>query len=60
MHYNIKRCCIRNSGKIVLNVPAYTSPIRLRYIAGDLAGERLRVSGWGKTSDSKYKCLNIL
>jgi hypothetical protein len=57
MHYKIKRCCKRNYGKIILNVTAYISPIRLRNIAGDLAGERVRVSGWDKTSDSKYNIL---
>jgi hypothetical protein len=41
------------------NVSAYISPIRLRNIAGDLAGARVRVSGWGKTSDSKYNFLVI-
>jgi len=34
------------------NVLAYISPIRLRSILGDLAGESVRVSGWGTTSDS--------
>ena len=53
MHYKIKRCWRRNYSKIISNVSAYISPIRLRYVAGDLAGERVRVSGWGKTSDSK-------
>jgi hypothetical protein len=46
--------------KIILNVPVYISPIRIRDVAGDLSGVRLRVSGWGKTSDSKYNCLIIL
>ena len=55
-----QNCCKRNYSKIILNISAYISPIRLRYIAGDLAGARVRVSGWGKTSDSKYKFLNIL
>ena len=41
------------------NISAYISPIRLRNIAGDLAGSRVRVSGWGKTSDSKYNFLVI-
>jgi hypothetical protein len=59
MHYKIKRC-IRVCGKMVLNISAYISPIRLRNTAGDLAGARLRVSGWGRTSDSKYNCLIIL
>jgi hypothetical protein len=36
------------------NVSAYISPIRLRNIGGDLAGERVRVSGWGITYDGKY------
>ena len=43
-----------------MNITAYISPIRLRNIAGDLAGVRARVSGWGKTSDSKYKFIIIL
>jgi hypothetical protein len=60
LHYKIKRSCIRNSGKIILNVPAYISPIRLRDIAGTLAGARVCVSGWGNTSNSKYNCLIIL
>jgi hypothetical protein len=38
---------------MVLNISAYISPIRLRNVAGDLSGARLRVSGWGKTSDGK-------
>nr|AGM32844.1 trypsin-like serine protease [Coptotermes formosanus] len=29
----------------------YIKPIRLRYVASDLAGEVARVSGWGKTSE---------
>jgi hypothetical protein len=58
MHNKIKSHFKRNYGKI-LNISAYISPIRLRNVAGDLAGTRLRVSGWGKTSDSKYNCLII-
>ena len=54
MHYKIKNCCKRNYIKIISNISAYISPIRLRNVAGDLAGERVRVSGWGRTSDSKY------
>ena len=42
-----------------MNITAYISPIRLRNIAGDLSGVRARVSGWGKTSDSKYNFLII-
>jgi hypothetical protein len=42
----------RNDRKIILNVSAYIRRVRLRNIAGDLAGARVRVSGWGKTSDS--------
>jgi hypothetical protein len=45
---------------IILNVPDYFSPIRLRNIAGDLNGAGVCVSGWGKTSDSKHNCLIIL
>jgi len=41
------------------NVSAYISPIRLRNIEGDLAGESVRVSGWGTTSDSNYNFLII-
>jgi len=41
------------------NVLDYISPIRLRSIPGDLAGETVRVSGWGITSDSKYNFLII-
>jgi starvation-inducible outer membrane lipoprotein len=59
-HYKIKSCCKRNYGKIISNVSAYISPIRLRTVAGTLAGERVRVSGWGRTSDSKYNFLIIL
>jgi hypothetical protein len=59
MHYKIKRC-IRKSGKIILNVPGYVSPIRLRDIADDLAGALVCVGGWGRTSDSKYNCIITL
>jgi hypothetical protein len=59
MHYNIKKCCIRNCGNIILNVTACISPIRIRNMASDLAGFRLRASGWGRTSDSKYNGLII-
>jgi len=54
MHHKIKSCYKRNYSKIILNISVYISPIRLRNIAGDLVGERVRVSGWGRTSDSKY------
>jgi hypothetical protein len=54
------KSCKINYGKIISNVSAYISPIRLRNVAGDLAGERVRVSGWGKTTDSKYNFLIIL
>ena len=60
MHYKIKSGCKINYGKIISIISAYISTIRLRNIAGDLAGERVRVSGWGKTSDSKYNFLIIL
>jgi hypothetical protein len=43
----------------MLNVLAFISPIRLRNIAGNLAGSRVRVSGWGRTSDSNYNFLII-
>jgi hypothetical protein len=49
-----------NCGKIILNVSAYISPIRIRDVAGNLVGEILRASGWGRTSDSKYNCLTVL
>jgi len=42
-----------------LNVSAYISPIRLNIVPGDLAGASVRVSGWGRTSDSKYNFLII-
>jgi hypothetical protein len=47
-----KCCCETNDIKINLNVSAYISPVRLRNIAGDLAGASVRACGWGKTSDS--------
>ena len=52
MHYKIKSCWRRNYSKIISNVSAFISPIRLRIIAGDLAGALACVSGWVKTSDS--------
>jgi hypothetical protein len=39
-------------GKIIWNVAACIQPIRLRYIEGCLDGKPVRVSGWGRTSDS--------
>jgi hypothetical protein len=36
---------------MILNVSAYISPIRLRNIAGYLAGALVIACGWGKTSD---------
>jgi hypothetical protein len=60
MHHKIKSCFKRNYSKIMFNISAYISPVRLRNIAGDFAGLRVRVSGWGKTSDSKYSFLIIL
>ena len=60
MHHKIKSCFKRNYSKIMFNISAYISPIRLRNIAGDFAGLRVRVSGWGKTSDSKYSFLIVL
>ena len=59
MHWN-SNFCKRIFGKTISNVSAYISPIRLRNIPGDLAGVIARVSGWGITSDSKYKFLIIL
>jgi hypothetical protein len=58
MHYKIKSC-ERNYGKVISNVSDFISPIRLRNIAGNLAGLRARVSGWGRTSDGKYNFLSI-
>jgi hypothetical protein len=60
MHYKIKFDYTWNYYNIMLNVSAFISPIRLRNITRDLAGERVRVCGWGKTSDSKYSFLIIL
>jgi hypothetical protein len=60
MHYKISRCCKRNYGKIFWNVSAFISPIRLRHVAGELAGRPACICGWGRTSDSKYICLIIL
>ena len=59
-HYKLKSCCKRNYTKIISNITVYISPIRLRNTAGDLTGARARVSGWGRTSDSKYSFLIIL
>jgi hypothetical protein len=40
-------------GEIILNVSAYISPVKLPPSnVGSLAGERVIVSGWGKSSDS--------
>jgi hypothetical protein len=41
------------------NVSDFISPIRLRNIPGDLAGERVRISGWGQTSEGKYNFLIV-
>jgi len=46
-------------GNIMSNVSDYISPVKLQIILGDLAGRSVRVSGWGKTSDSKYNFLII-
>jgi hypothetical protein len=59
MHYEIKSCWRRNYAKIISNISVCISHIRLRNTAGDLAGARVTVSGWGKTSDSKYSFLII-
>jgi len=59
-HYKIKVCCKRNYSKIISNISVYVSPIRVRNTTGDLAGARVTVSGWGKTSDSKYSLLIVL
>jgi len=50
----------RNYGKIISNVSDFISPIRLLNTEDYLAGEVARVSGWGRTSDSKYNFLIIL
>jgi len=50
----------RNYGKNFSNVSDFISPIRLRNVPGDLTGVVARVSGWGRTSDSKYNFLIIL
>ena len=60
MHYKMKSCRKRNYSKIIWNISVYISPIRLRNVAGELAGECARVCGWGKTSDSKYNFIIIL
>jgi len=60
MHYKFKSCCKIYYSKITSNISAYISPVRLRNTAGDLAGARVRVSGWGLTSDSKYNYLIVL
>ena len=41
------------------NVSDYVSSVKLHIILGDLSGAGVRVSGWGKTSDSKYNFLII-
>jgi hypothetical protein len=53
-------CCKRNVSNIMSHVSDFIRPIRLHILLGDLAGATVRVSGWGKTSDSKYKFLIIL
>ena len=58
--YKFKSCWKRNYAKIVSNVSDFISPIRLRNVPDDLAGVVARVSGWGRTSDSKYNFLIIL
>ena len=60
MHYKIKSFWKRSYGKSFSNVSDFNSPIRLRPISGNLAGVVARVSGWGRTSDSKYNFLIIL
>jgi hypothetical protein len=60
MHYKFKSFCKRNYSKIISNVSAFISPIRLRYLPGNLLGVRARVSGWGTISDSKYIFIIIL
>jgi hypothetical protein len=57
MHYIIKIFC--KYGNIMPNVSDYISPVHLHIILGDLAGATARVSGWGKTSDSKCNFLII-
>ena len=60
MHYKTKSFWKRNYSKIISNISVYMSPIRLRYIAYFCAPDCARVSGWGRTSDSKYNFLIIL
>jgi len=50
----------RNYSKLLSNISDYIRPIRLCNIPGTLAGTVARVSGWGRTSDSKYSFLIIL
>jgi len=50
----------RNYGKIISNVSANRSPIRLCPQPSLPAGVVARVSGWGRTSDGKYNFLIIL
>jgi len=59
MHYKMKSCRKRNYFKIISNISAYISPVRLRNIPGDLAGEIAHGGGWGKPLDSKYNFLII-
>jgi len=46
-------------GNIMSNVSAFISSVKLQIILGDLAGRSVRISGWGKISDSKYNFLII-
>jgi hypothetical protein len=45
---------------MILNVSAYMSPVKLPpSTLGNLVAESVIVSGWGKTSDSKYIVLSF-
>ena len=50
----------RNYGKIISNVSANRSPVRLRPAPIIGGGVTARLSGWGRTSDGKYSFLIIL
>jgi len=50
----------RNYGKIISNISANRSPVRLRPAPNIVGGVTVRLSGWGRTSDGKYSFLIIL
>jgi hypothetical protein len=46
---------------MILNVSAYMSPVKLPPSSlGNIVAESVIVSGWGKTSDSKYIVLSFI